>query len=102
MVREGTLWYYTHYLCCSRIADTVKDGDEVIFTSVDPDLFPLPDRRYLTLHAAIAKVVHMAAMAEYLDDLVRKYENICVLSDESHVEYLDGLLRIAQRNALVC
>ena len=41
-------------------------------------------------------------MAEYLDDLVRKYENICVLSDKSHVEYLDGLLRIAQRNALVC
>ena len=43
----------------------------------------------------------MAAMAEYLDDLVRKYENICVLSDESHVEYLDGLLRIAQRNVVL-
>ena len=43
----------------------------------------------------------MAGAAEYLDDLVREYENIRVLSDESHVEYLDGLLRIAQRSALV-
>jgi len=42
----------------------------------------------------------MAGAAEYLDDLVRKYENIRVLSDESHVKYLDGLLRIAQRSAL--
>ena len=40
----------------------------------------------------------MAGAAEYLDDLIRKYENnIRVLSDESHVEYLDGLLRIAQK-----
>lgn len=44
----------------------------------------------------------MAGMAEYLDDLVRKYENIRVLSDESHAEHLDGLLHIAQRSALVC
>ena len=90
-----------HYLCL-RFADIVNDGDKVIFTSVDPDLYPLPDRRYLTLHAAVAKVVYMAGMAEYLDDLVRKYENIRVLSDESHVEYFDDLLRIVQRSALIC
>ena len=41
----------------------------------------------------------MADAAEYFDDLIRKYENIRVLSDESHVEYLDGLLHIAQRSA---
>ena len=89
-----------HYQCCPRFADTVEDCQRVIFTSVDSDSFPLPDRRYLALHAAVAKVVHMAGMAEYLDDIVRKYENIRVLSDESHVEYLDGLLRIAQRSVL--
>jgi hypothetical protein len=99
VVREGTL-SYAHYLCL-RFTDIVNDGDKVTFTSVDPDLYPLPDRRYLTLHAAVAKVVHMAGIAEYLDDLVRKYENIRVLSEESHVEHLDGLLRIAQRSALV-
>jgi hypothetical protein len=101
VVRKGTL-SYAHYLCCLRFADIVNDGDKVTFTSVDPNLYPLPDRRYLTLHAAVAKVVHMAGMAEYLDDLVRKHENIRVLSDESHVEYLDGPLRIAQRSTLVC
>ncbi|KIJ97904.1 hypothetical protein K443DRAFT_9560 [Laccaria amethystina LaAM-08-1] len=83
------------------LGDIVNDGDKVTFASVDPHLYPLPDRRYLTLHAAVAKVVHMAGMAEYLDDLTREYENIRVLSDESHAEYLDGLLRIAQRSALV-
>ena len=78
----------------------IVDGSEVTLRSVNPDIYPLPDRRYLALHAAVSKVVHMAGMAEYLDDLVRKYEDIHVLSDESHVEYLHGLLRIAQRSAL--
>jgi len=80
---------------------SVKDGKQVTFRSADSDSFALPDRRYLTLHATVAKVVHMAGMAEYLDDIIRKHETIRVLSDESHVEYLDGLLRIAQRSALI-
>jgi hypothetical protein len=79
----------------------VEDGQQVIFTSADPVNFPLPDRRYLTLHATVAKVVHIAGMAQYLDDLVREHENIRVLSDESHVEYLCGLLRIAQRSTRI-
>jgi hypothetical protein len=41
----------------------------------------------------------MAGMAEYL---LRDYENIRVLSDDSHAEYLDGLLRVMQRRALAC
>ena len=41
----------------------------------------------------------MAGIAEYIEDISEKQESICVLSDESHVEYLDGLLRIAQRGA---
>ena len=75
--------------------------ERVIFTSVNSDSFPLPDCRYLTLNAAGAKVVHMAGMAEYLDDIIGKQENIHVLSDESHAEYLDGLLHVAQRSAFV-
>jgi hypothetical protein len=47
-----------------------------------------------------SRVVHMAGMAEYLDDIIRKQENICMLSDELHAEYLDGLLHIAQRSIL--
>ena len=79
---------------------TLEDGQNVVFKSPDSDNFPIPDRRYLTLHATIARVVHMAGMAEYLDDIIRKQENITVLSDESHAEYLDGLLRIAQRSTI--
>jgi len=79
------------------LGDTVKDGDEVTFTSVDPTLYPLPDHRYLALHAAVAKVVHMAGIGEYLDGVVEKF---CLLSDNSCVDYYN-ILRIAQRNALV-
>jgi hypothetical protein len=80
--------------------DTLEDGQRVVFKSPDVDNLPIPDRRYLTLHAAVATVVHMAAMAEYLDDIIRKQENVRVLSDESHAEYFDGLLRIAQTSIL--
>ena len=69
----------------------------VTFTSFDPENLPLPDPRYLAFHAAVSKVVHMAGMAEHLDEILRKYEDIRVLSDQSSVEYLDGLLRISQK-----
>lgn len=75
----------------------MKDGAEVTLTSPDSSKYPLPDPRYLAFHAAIAKVANIAGMAEYLDDILRKYEEIRVLSDELGVQYLDGLLRIAQK-----
>lgn len=75
----------------------MKDSAEVTFMSPNPELYPLPDPRYLAFHAAVAKVVHMAGMAEHLDEILWKTEDIGVLSDESGVEYLDGLLRLAQR-----
>lgn len=81
----------------SYFRDAVKDGAEVTFMSPNPELYPLPDPRYLAFHAAVAKVVHMAGMAEHLDEILWKTEDIGVLSDESGVEYLDGLLRLAQR-----
>lgn len=58
----------------------MEDGTKLVFTLPDP-----------------AKILHMAGMAEYLDGTLRDYESIRVLSDNSHVEYLHGLLRIAQR-----
>ena len=44
-----------------------------------------------------AKVIHIAGLAENLEDIIRRYRNIRVLSEESNVEHLDGLLRVAQR-----
>jgi hypothetical protein len=77
----------------------VAEGTEVTLTSPNSGTLPLPNPNYLAFHAAVANVVHMAGMAEYLDDKLRKYEDIRDLSesDESGAEYLDGLLRIAQR-----
>jgi hypothetical protein len=75
----------------------VKHGAEVTFTSPDCKRYPLPDPRYLAFHAAVAKVVHMAGIAEHLDEILWKTEDIRALSDESGAEYLDGPLRLAQR-----
>jgi hypothetical protein len=75
----------------------VAEGTEVTLTSPNSETLPLPNPNYLAFHAAVANVAHMAGMAEYLDDKLRKYEDIRDLSDESGAEYLDGLLRIAQR-----
>jgi hypothetical protein len=74
----------------------VAEGTEVTFTSPNPEMLPLPNPAYLAFHATVAKVVHTADMNEYLDKILRKYEDVRVLSDESGAEYLDGLLRIAQ------
>jgi hypothetical protein len=52
-----------HTIKNSRFIGMVEDGQKVVFKSPDSRNFPLPDRRYLTLHVAIAKVVHMAGMA---------------------------------------
>ncbi|CAE6477690.1 hypothetical protein ACGC1H_002392 [Rhizoctonia solani] len=54
---------------------------------------PLPDRRYLALHAACAKVVLMSGAAEPIDTLLRDAENTKVLSpDGSSAPLLDSLL----------
>ena len=38
----------------------VGEGTEVTFTSPNPEMYPLPDPRYLAFHATVAKVVHAA------------------------------------------
>ncbi len=78
----------------------MQDGTQVTFTSPSPETLPLPDARYLAFHAALAKVVKMAGMAEHLDDIIRRQDNIHVLSDESNAEHLDGLLRVAQKHII--
>jgi hypothetical protein len=42
----------------------------------------MPSKRYLTLHAACAKVAHMSAAAEYLDELYRKREEGTVFATD--------------------
>lgn len=57
---------------------------------------PVPDPRYLALHAACAKVVHQSGMAEILDKLIEDLERTDVLSsDGSSANLLHHALMMA-------
>jgi hypothetical protein len=59
----------------------------VTFTSTTS--FPLPDPRYLRVHAACAKVAHLSGAGEYIDATFRDTEGIRVLAtDGSSAEAL--------------
>jgi hypothetical protein len=60
----------------------VGEGTEITFTSPNPDIYPLPDPRYLALHATVAKVVHSTGIGNHLDDILEKDLEIRELSDE--------------------
>lgn len=65
----------------------------VTLTSPNPDEFPLPDRRYLALHAACAKVVLLSGAVEYIHKTLRDREKTQVLSEDgSSAELLGSLL----------
>jgi hypothetical protein len=51
----------------------------VTFTSAVPK-FPLPDPRYLALHAACASMAHLSGAAEYIEKSFRKLEDTKVLA----------------------
>lgn len=56
---------------------------------------PVPDPRYLAVHAACAKVVHQSGMAEILDELFNELEQTRVLSsDGSSVHLLHHALNV--------
>ncbi|CAE6458116.1 hypothetical protein ACGC1H_006836 [Rhizoctonia solani] len=83
-------------------ADTYAIGRryEGFFPDIPPTVtlttdtgLPLPDRRYLALHATCAKVVHMSGAAELIDSILRDREKVKVLSqDGSSADLLDRLL----------
>jgi len=66
-------------------ADTTVAGPDhgtvLTFTSNNPHV-SLPDRRYLALHAACAKVMRAAGMAEAIDKLYDNWETTRVLSGD--------------------
>ena len=64
----------------------------VTFTSAVAGL-PLPDPRYLALHAACAKVAHLSGAAEYIEKSFRELEDTKVLaSNGSSAEALQFAL----------
>jgi hypothetical protein len=67
---------------------------EVVFTTNNG--LPLPNPRYLELHAAAAHVAHLSGAAEYINKILRDLEEIKVLSEDgSSTDLLDAVLQIA-------
>ncbi|KAF8875055.1 hypothetical protein BD779DRAFT_1613478 [Infundibulicybe gibba] len=51
-------------------------------TTPDPVEYPLPDPRYLAVHAACARVAHLSGAAEYMEMIFREMEEAQVLADD--------------------
>ena len=54
----------------------------VTFTTPDPVLLPLPDPKYLALHAVCARVAHLSGAGEHFEELDRDTEEIAVLAND--------------------
>lgn len=68
----------------------------VTFSTPDPERLPLPDPRYLALHAACARVAHMSGAAEYIDRIFREMEETGVLANDGGSDALyHALVRCA-------
>ncbi|KAF7965899.1 hypothetical protein HWV62_40981, partial [Athelia sp. TMB] len=50
--------------------------DVVKFKSSSPETLALPDRRYLALHAACARVLHLSGVGEYIEEALRDGEEL--------------------------
>ncbi len=59
---------------------------------------PLPNPRYLAIHAAVAEILHMSAAGQFFDDLLKKFKDS---EDEDHsVKYWSDLERLMEEDAL--
>ncbi|KAJ8588954.1 hypothetical protein M405DRAFT_792280 [Rhizopogon salebrosus TDB-379] len=79
-------------ICGRREASLVGLPPTVTFTTTDPRL-PLPDPRYLRVHAACARVAHLSGAGECIDRVIRDLQYTDVLAtDGSSAEMLDFAL----------
>ncbi|KAJ3774593.1 hypothetical protein FB446DRAFT_843871 [Lentinula raphanica] len=87
--------------CLLAIDRRIKPPSTVIFSTPDPDTYPVPDPELLALHATCAKVAHFSGAGEYLDKLDNDEETIGVLaSDGGSAEILNhAILRSVVRGA---
>ncbi|KAG8899708.1 peroxisomal assembly protein, partial [Tulasnella sp. 403] len=76
-------------------------GTVVEFTTSDLTDLPLPDPRYLALHAACAQVAHASGAAKYIDELLRDMEDRTVLAEDgSSFKLLDHALSLVNAQRL--
>ncbi|CUA71490.1 hypothetical protein RSOLAG22IIIB_09617 [Rhizoctonia solani] len=107
-VEKSLLWYLDNlclwlepvegadnsYRVRKRFPRIRSDLPEIITFATATNL-PLPDRRYLALHAACAKVVHMSGASDAIDSFIHKMEWDGVLSEDgTSAGFLHGLLSL--------
>ena len=61
---------------------TIHDVDMPEFQRPAPAYLPLPNPRYLEIHAACCRVAHMSGAAEYFDRMIRDVEETRVLAED--------------------
>ena len=61
---------------------TIHDVDMPEFQRLAPAYLPLPNPRYLEIHAACCRVAHMSGAAEYFDRMIRDVEETRVLAED--------------------
>ncbi|OBZ66341.1 hypothetical protein A0H81_13681 [Grifola frondosa] len=73
----------------------------VTFTSSNP-IIPLPSPRYLALHAAWARIVHLSGAGEYINKIFINMERLPVLADDgSSADVLQYALASLPSDAIV-
>lgn len=86
-------WKGKSILHCFRTSTDV--GSTITLTTPDPIELPLPDPRFLALHAACAKVAHASGAAEYIDRVLGDFGDVPVLDPNgSSYEALYGVLSL--------
>lgn len=66
------------------------------FTTPDASRYPVPDPRYLAIHAACAKVVHYSGAGDYIEKILCDIEEMGVLANNGCSDALyHALLRHA-------
>ena len=75
--RQGVV---NHYALCSTTPFIV--GVPATVTFIGAAGLPLPDPRYLALHAACAKIAHLSGAGAYIDAFDRDMETTQVLAKD--------------------
>lgn len=80
--------------------DLAPVGVQITFTTADHNL-PIPDPRYLAIHAACAQVIHATGMAKCLDKVLQDMEEMDVLPEDGCSDILAvALFRVDWRTKL--
>ncbi|KEP50980.1 hypothetical protein V565_069650 [Rhizoctonia solani 123E] len=82
----------TYRVCSSRKHHDFPEGKVVHFTTTNSKL-PLPDPRFIAIHAACAKVLHASGEMRNLYRMAKEYEEALVLAPDGSSEALDFALK---------